>query len=101
MNVRILVSACLLVFSATLMAEDQQQVHVDIDAVASSEDVPPVDGIRSSGQPDAAQLAILAEAGYVAVVDLRGSAEDRGIDEPAVLEELGLEYVQLPLILRH
>ena len=52
------------------MAEDHQRVHVDIDQVQSSADIQPVDGIRSSGQPDAQEFANLADSGYVAVVEL-------------------------------
>ena len=79
------------------MTEDQESIHVDIDEVGSSQDLHPVDGITSSGQPDEREFALFAEAGYVAVVDLRGLAENRGMDEGAVLDQLGLEYVVLPL----
>ena len=79
------------------MTEDQESIHIDIDGVNSSEDLHPVDGITSSGQPDEKEFSLFAEAGYVAVVDLRGLSEDRGLNEGAVLEQLGLEYVVLPL----
>lgn len=54
-------------------------------------------GIASAGQPDAAALEAFAAAGYVAVIDLRGVGEDRGLDEPAVAERFGLEYISLPI----
>ncbi|MGI9201695.1 MAG: beta-lactamase hydrolase domain-containing protein [Woeseiaceae bacterium] len=79
------------------MADDQQRVHIDIGQLNTSEDIKPVDGLTSAGQPDADEFALFAEAGYVAVVDLRGESEDRGLDEPAVLDEVGMQYVALPL----
>jgi len=83
--------------TADVLADDDGQIHVDIQAVTVSSDLRPVDGVTSAGQPNAEQLALAAEAGYVAVVDLRGEGEDRGLDEEALLEDLGLDYVQLPI----
>tara|TARA_Y100000758_G_C15955833_1_gene387678 strand:+ start:116 stop:667 length:552 start_codon:yes stop_codon:yes gene_type:complete len=57
-----------------------------------------LDGITSLGQPSAAGLADLARAGNVAVIDLRGPDEERGLEERAAVEELGMEYVSLPII---
>ncbi len=54
-------------------------------------------GHASSGQPTAAQLEALAELGYVAVVDLRGADEDRGIDEAEAVAAAGLAYSALPI----
>jgi len=72
--------------------------HVDIAVVAASGHVSPVNGITSSGQPDEAALRVFADAGYVAVIDLRGPDEDRGMaDERAAAEALGLDYVALPI----
>ncbi len=89
---------CTILFSATAaLADDMANVHVDLESVASAEDLSPADGLTSSGQPDAEQLAVFAEAGYVAVVDLRGESENRGLDEAAVVEGLGLDYVNLPV----
>jgi len=72
-------------------------VHVDLATVDSSDDLLPVDGLTSTGQPNAEQLALFAEAGYVAVVDLRGESENRGLEEAAAVEVLGLDYVNLPI----
>jgi len=96
-NGKILVLAGCLMLSGATVAEDMQDIHVDIGQVESSDDLRPVDGLTSSGQPDADEFALFAEAGYVAVIDLRGEMEDRGLDEEAVLAELGMEYVTLPL----
>ncbi len=86
-----------LVMATTAMAEEMAEIHVDLESIETSQDLSPVDGLRSSGQPDAEQLALFAEAGYVAVVDLRGESENRGLDEAAVVEGLGLDYVNLPV----
>ena len=40
---------------------------------------------------------MFADAGYAAVIDLRGAEENRGFDEPAAAQELGLEYVAFPI----
>ena len=57
-----------------------------------------LDDITSLGQPSASSLADLAQAGNVAVIDLRGPDEERGLEERAAVEELGMEYVSLPII---
>jgi len=75
-------------------------VHVDVAQVAASGAVVPVDGVTSAGQPDAAALQVFADSGYVAVIDMRGPDEDRGMDEPKLVENLGLEYVAFPIASR-
>ena len=57
----------------------------------------PLPGVVTAGQPDAAALAGLAERGFVTVIDLRTDTEDRGFEEPAVVEDLGMRYVSLPI----
>lgn len=71
-------------------------LHVDVAAVVEDGELIPVDGLTSSGQPDAAAFKVFADAGYVAVIDLRGEREDRGLDEQQIVEDLGLAYVSLP-----
>ena len=39
----------------------------------------------------------LAEAGYAAVIDLRRPEENRGIEEQAEVERLGMSYVSIPV----
>jgi len=69
--------------------------------LAQSSDLPnrkdPLPGITTAGQPNAAQLEAVAAAGFKAVIDLRGPNEARGMDEPAVVEGLGMNYVSLPV----
>jgi uncharacterized protein (TIGR01244 family) len=95
-NLRYLVCATLMTV-VVAVADDAAQIHVQLDSLSSSEELVPVDGITVAGQPDAEQLALFAAAGYVAVVDLRGESEDRGLDEAAAVENLGLDYVNLPI----
>lgn len=83
--------------TSVLNAEETMPVHVDIDTVTQGSDLRPVDGITSAGQPDAAQFRAVADAGYVAVIDMRGAGEDRGLDEAALLKELGMDYIELPV----
>ena len=54
-----------------------------------------LEGITTAGQPGAADFAAIAAAGYKSVIDLRGPGEDRGLDEPATVEGLGMEYASL------
>ena len=49
------------------------------------------------GQPDQAQLAQFAKDGGAVVIDLRTAQEERGLDEPKAVAELGLRYVSLPI----
>ncbi len=79
-------------------ANGDKMIHVNIDEVLLIGDLQPIDGITSSGQPDASAFAIVADSGYVAVIDLRGPNENRGLDEKAVVEALGLEYIEFPLV---
>lgn len=72
-------------------------LHVNVGAVVERASVTPVDGITSAGQPDQAALAVFSENGYVAIIDMRGEREDRGMDEKAVVESLGMDYVLLPI----
>lgn len=78
-------------------AEESMTIYVDINSLTSSDDLRPVDGLTAAGQPNQRQFELFAEAGYEAVVDLRSEIENRGLDEAAVLDELGLDYVVLPV----
>ena len=72
-------------------------LKVDLDRVVELGTVSAVDGITSAGQPDRAALEVFADVGYATVIDLRGAGEDRGFEEAAVVEELGMHYVALPI----
>ncbi|MBK0012941.1 sulfur transferase domain-containing protein [Stenotrophomonas sp. S41] len=54
-------------------------------------------GLYAGGQPSAAQLQALAAQGMRTVIDLRQPGEDRGFDETAQAEALGLRYVRIPV----
>jgi len=57
----------------------------------------PLPGVTTSGQPDEAALRDLADDGFVAVIDLRGTDEDRGFEERGAVEQLGMTYISLPI----
>jgi uncharacterized protein (TIGR01244 family) len=100
MTSRVLFAALGVCISMSVLSNDLDSnagLHVDIAAVASEGHVVPVDGITSSGQPNEAALEVIKEYGYVAVIDLRGENENRGIDEKAAVENLGMDYVLLPI----
>ena len=86
--------------SAASLAEDvgaRSELKVDLAAVVSTGVVTPVDGITSAGQPDEKAFKVFADQGYTTVIDLRTPGEDRGMDEPKVVEDLGMDYVLLPI----
>ena len=70
-------------------------------ALAQSTDLPnrkdPLEGITTAGQPSGQQFAAAAASGFKSVIDLRGPQEDRGMDEKASVEALGMSYVNLPV----
>ena len=70
-------------------------------SLAQSTDLPnrkdPVPGITTAGQPSADQLAAAAKSGIKTIIDLRGVNEDRGMDEKATVEKLGMSYVTIPV----
>ncbi|MDJ0939325.1 MAG: sulfur transferase domain-containing protein [Woeseiaceae bacterium] len=79
------------------VAGELPPIKADLDAVVESGVVRPVDGLTTSGQPDEAALEVLTDNGFVAVIDLRGADEDRGIDEQGIVDDLGMTYVSLPI----
>lgn len=57
----------------------------------------PLPGMVTAGQPTPDGLEQLAAAGVRTILDLRGTGEDRGYDEPAAVERAGMRYVPLPV----
>ena len=53
--------------------------------------------VITGGQPNAAQLRALKEAGGAMVLDVRDPMESRPVDEPALVQQLGMEYVNIPV----
>ncbi len=100
MTIRSFAAVLALVAFSTTFADEvvkDSPLKVDLAAVVSSGAVQPVDGMTSAGQPDEAALKVFAEQGYTTVIDLRTEGEDRGMDEAAVVEALGMNYVILPI----
>ena len=99
---RLFIASILLLPGAVAFADDDafasvSSLKVDLDNVVEIGTVSPVDGITSAGQPDEAALEVFADVGYVAVIDLRGAEEDRGIDEANLVEDMGMYYVPFPI----
>lgn len=57
----------------------------------------PQPGLHTGGQPSQEDLARLKAEGVRTVIDLRGPQEDRGYDEAAEAQRLGLAYLVLPI----
>lgn len=94
--------ACVLLAACAAAEQDDVQGtaparFVDVSSVAPSDAVLPSSGIATSGQPPAEAFDVFAATGYRAVIDLRGEGEDRGFDEPAVVEASGMTYFSLPI----
>jgi protein tyrosine phosphatase (PTP) superfamily phosphohydrolase (DUF442 family) len=53
--------------------------------------------IITGGQPSADQLQALKEAGGGIVLDVRDPIEPRTVDEPGLVRQLGMEYVNVPV----
>jgi protein tyrosine phosphatase (PTP) superfamily phosphohydrolase (DUF442 family) len=66
-----------------------------LDGVANACQVLP--NIITGGQPSAAQLRALKEAGGDIVLDIRDPMESRPVDEAALVRELGMEYINVPV----
>lgn len=92
-----------LAFAGVMASADESQLaavsslKVDLDAVTELGVVNAVDGVSTAGQPDEASFEVFAEMGYAAVIDLRTPGENRGLDEPAVVDALGMDYINLPV----
>lgn len=82
-------AALLLAFStSTFVAADESDWNYRFE---------PAEGLTAAGQPNLAGLRELADGGYAAVIDLRTAGEDRGLNEETAVEELGMDYVFLPI----
>jgi uncharacterized protein (TIGR01244 family) len=92
----LLLGACL-AFADGSAPSAVTSLKVNLNAVEQLGIVKPVNGITAAGQPNAEQLEVFADNGYVAVIDLRTEGEDRGLDAPAVVEGLGMTYINLPV----
>lgn len=92
----------LMMFAGCAVADDTDfgavtSLKVELDQVVEHGTVSAVDGITAAGQPDREALEVFADVGYATIIDLRGAGEDRGFEEAAVVEELGMHYVSLPI----
>jgi uncharacterized protein (TIGR01244 family) len=97
---KILTPLAILLFAFSANADEgERRIHVDLDDVIAAGKVEPVDGITSSGQPDAAALEVFADSGYGVVIDMRGPDEDRGMDDyQEAVEASGMEYLAFPVV---
>jgi uncharacterized protein (TIGR01244 family) len=57
----------------------------------------PMPGLLTGGQPSEAQLEKARDAGYRAILNLRGLGEPGTDVEAAIVECLGMSYVHLPV----
>lgn len=87
----------LLILASVSFADEATIVSISADEIRADAHLLDDRQIVSSGQPDQEILSVAKDAGFVAVIDLRTESEDRGIDEPASVEALGMSYVSLPV----
>lgn len=55
----------------------------------------PIPGMLTSGQPGAEHLKALSQAGVKTVIDIRDPMEPRPFDEPGLVRQLGMKYVNV------
>jgi protein tyrosine phosphatase (PTP) superfamily phosphohydrolase (DUF442 family) len=53
--------------------------------------------VITGGQPNAQQLRALKDAGGGIVLDIRDPMESRPVDEPVLVRQLGMDYVNIPV----
>lgn len=97
---RLLIAVMAALVCGAAFSEDKQiasSLKVNLYDVIDAGVVQPVNGITAAGQPDKAALEVFAGNGYSTVIDLRGEQEDRGLDEAAVVEALGMDYITFPI----
>jgi uncharacterized protein (TIGR01244 family) len=101
MNIRLAALLLVMLVAASSPAcggdEAATTLQADLAAVVKSGKVEPVNGLTTAGQPDEAAFRVFADNGYRVVIDLRTEGENRGLDEPAVVESLGMKYIQMPI----
>jgi protein tyrosine phosphatase (PTP) superfamily phosphohydrolase (DUF442 family) len=66
-----------------------------VSSVANACEILP--NLITGGQPNAQQLRALKEAGGAVVLDVRDPMESRPVDEPALVRQLGMDYVNIPV----
>jgi protein tyrosine phosphatase (PTP) superfamily phosphohydrolase (DUF442 family) len=54
--------------------------------------------LLTGGQPSADHLKALKAAGVEVVVDIRDPMEPRPLDEPTLVRQLGMEYINIPVV---
>ena len=88
-----------LVFAAPACGGEESVTTLlaDLDAVVKLGRVEPVNGLTTAGQPNEAAFRVFAENGYRVVIDLRTEGENRGLDDPTVVESLGMKYILMPI----
>ena len=58
----------------------------------------PLPWLVVGGQPTRAQFTALRAAGVQTVIDIRDPMEPREVDEPGVVSELGMKYINAPVV---
>lgn len=58
----------------------------------------PLPDLLTGGQPSAAHFEALSAAGLATVLDCRHPSEPRGLEEEKVLQDLGINYFNVPVV---
>ena len=99
MKYTIWIIALLLVAPLATFAQGADDAVLAIEVEEIRADGAAIEGHRyvSTGQPSEDVLRIAKDAGYATVIDMRTAEEDRGMDEAAAVESLGMSYVAFPV----
>ncbi len=79
------------------MAQADVTINGHNTAIAAANVAQIHDKLITAAQPSADDLTTLAKAGVAVVIDLRGTQEERGFNEAAISQQLGVKYINLPI----
>ena len=97
MRKQILTLTSLLILACASLAGPEQVVKLTADEIRADANALDDRQYVSTGQPDQEILELARDAGFVAVIDMRTENEDRGLDEAASVDALGMSYLSLPV----
>lgn len=92
-----ILSLTILLITIGACTQPEGNYKLDLADVLKNGEVSTEYGISYAGQPSEAEFKIFANSGYTTIIDLKGVKEDRGLDEQAVVESLGMKYISLPI----
>lgn len=82
--------------AAQVQPADPARETVQTAGIGSIPNLTRLGDLYFAGQPSAGDLALLPDAGVTTVISLRHEAELGGFDEKSAVQDLGLQYLEVP-----